>query len=60
MSYILYIIIVFVVVAVMFQNCWVIVTSFSYSWYIRGSSQNPNCWSSCNVWRKMGVGGDGG
>ena len=60
MSYILYNIIVFVIVVVMFQNCRVIVTSFGYCWYIGSSSQSPNCWSSCNVWRKMGAGGDGG
>ena len=61
MLYILYIIIiVFVVVVVMFQNRQVIVTSLGYCWYIGGSPQSPNCWSSCNVWRKMGAGGDAG
>ena len=58
---ILYIILIaFVVVAVMFQNRQVIVNSLDYCWYSGGSPQSLNYWSSCNVWRKMGVGGDGG
>ena len=61
MLYILYIIIiVFFVIVVMFKNRQVIVTSLGYCWYSGGSPQGPNCWSSCNVWRKMGAGGDGG
>ena len=57
MLYILYIvIIVFLVVVVIFQNRLVIVTSLGYCWYIGGSPKIPNCWSSCNIWRKMGVG----
>ena len=53
-------IIVFVVVVVMFQNRQLIVTSLGYCWYSGGGSpQSPNCWSSCNVWREMGVGEDG-
>ena len=60
MLYILYIIIiVFLVVVVMFQNGQVIVTSLNYCLHIGGSTQSPNCWSSSNVWRKMGAGGDG-
>ena len=61
MLYILYItIIVFVVVVVMFQNRQLIVTFLGYCWYSEGGSpQSPNCWSSCNVWREMGVGEDG-
>ena len=56
MLYVLYIIIiVFVVVVVMFQNRQVIVTSLGYCWYIGGSPQSPNCWSSCHVSRKMAV-----
>ena len=50
---------VFVVVVVMFQNRQLIVTSLGYCWYSGGSLQSPNCWSSCNVWREMGVGEDG-
>ena len=50
MLYIVYIIIiVFLVVVVMFQNGQVIVTSLGYCLYIGGSTQSPNCWSSCNV-----------
>ena len=61
MLHILYIIIiVFVVVVVMFQNHQVTVTSLGYCWYSGGCLQSPNCCSSCNVWRKMGAGGDGG
>ena len=60
MLYIVYIIIiVFLVVVVMFQNGQVIVTSLGYCLYIGGSTQSPNCWSSYNVWRKKGAGGDG-
>ena len=46
----------FNVVVVMFQNCQVIVTSLGYCWYSKGSPQSPNCWSFCNVWRKIGAG----
>ena len=54
------IIIVFIVVVVMFQNLEVIVTYLGYCWYSGDSSQSPNCWNSCNLWSKMGAGGDGG
>ena len=32
-----------------------IVTSFGCCWYSGGAPQSPDCWSSCNIWGKMGV-----
>ena len=49
-----------VFVVVMLQNHQVIVTSFGYCWYSGGTPQSLDCWSSCNVRRKMGAGGMGG
>ena len=40
-----------------------IVTSFGCCWYSGGAPQSPDCWSSCNIWGKTGVGqmeGDSG
>ena len=46
-----------VFVVVMLQNRQVMVTSFGCCWYSGGASQSLDCWSSCNVWGKMSVGG---
>ena len=54
---IIIIIIVFVVSVVMFQNRQVIVTSLGCCWYSGGTTQSPDCWSSCNVRGKTGAGG---
>ena len=45
------------IVVVMYQNRQMVVTSLGCCWYSRGPSQSPDCWSSSNVQRKIGVGG---
>ena len=54
---IIIVIIVFFFVVMIFQNHQVIVTSLGCCWYSGDFPQTPNCWSSCNVWRKMDAGG---